>query len=132
MFEYLFYQKHQNQDNMVDISTLWPCKQVFFLNVKRANYIALICKKANVAKPVLPRIPDHGWNEYGSLTWTSKIFPEEVEEILFDGEFDSNDYIDNNRESESEKDIWISPAWLSFTMYFLFKHTPFFIIIVSF
>ena len=125
MFEYLFYQKHQNQDNMVDISTLWPCKQVFFLNVKRANYIALICKKTNVAKPVLPRIPDHGWNEYGSLTWTSKIFPEEVEEILFDGEFDSNDYIDNNRESESEKDIWLSPVWLSFTMYFLFKRTPF-------
>ena len=117
---------------MVDISTLWPCKQVFFLNVKRANYIALICKKANVAKPVLPRIPDHGWNEYGSLTWTSKIFPEEVEEILFEEEFDSNHYIDDNRESEGEEDIWLSPALFSFTMYFLFKHTPFFIIIVSF
>ena len=60
MFEYLFYQKYQNQDDMIDMSTLPPCKQVVFLNVKRANYIALIWKKANVAKPVLPRIPDHG------------------------------------------------------------------------
>ena len=132
MFEYLFYQKHQNQDNMVDISTLWPCKQVFFLNVKRANYIALIWKKANVAKPLLPPITDHGWNEYGSLTWTSKTFPEEVGEILFDKEFDSNDYIDDNRESEGKEDIWLSPALFSFTMYFLFKHSPFFIILVSF
>ena len=97
----------------------------FFLNVKRANYIALIWKKSNVAKPVLPPITDHGWNEYGSLTWTSKIFPEEVEEILFDEEFDSIDYIDDNRESEGKGDIWLSPALFSFTMYFLFKHTSF-------
>ena len=45
---------------MIDMSTLPPCKQVLFLNVKCANYIALIWKKANVAKPVLPPITDHG------------------------------------------------------------------------
>ena len=36
--------------------------------VKCVNYIASIWKKTNVAKPVLPPITDHGWNEDGSLT----------------------------------------------------------------
>ena len=97
----------------------------FFLNVKRANYIALIWKKSNVAKPVFPPVTDHGWNEYGSLTWIPKIFPKEAEEILLDEEFDSIDYIDDNRENEDKGDIWLSPALFSFTMYFLFKHTSF-------
>ena len=66
-------------------------------------YTASIWKKANVAKPALPPIAGHGWN--GSLTWTSEIFPEEVEEILFDDEFDTNDYIDDREESDDEDNI---------------------------
>ena len=45
-------------------------------------------------------------NENGSLTWTSEIFPKEVKENLFDEEFDSSDYIDENGEREDEGDIW--------------------------
>ena len=63
------------------MSTLPPCERVLFLHVKRANYIASIWKKANVAKPVLSPITDNGWNEDGSLNWISEIFPEEVEEF---------------------------------------------------
>ena len=86
------------------MSTLPPCERVLFLHVKRASYIASIWKKANVAKPVLPPITGHGWNEDGSLTWTSEICPQEVEEILFDDEFDTNDYIDDSGESDNEED----------------------------
>ena len=101
----LFYQKYQNQNKIVDILTLRPCKRVLFLHVKCTNYIASIWKKANVAKPVLPPITDDGWNEDGSLTWTFEIFPEEVEEISFDNDFDTNDYIDDSWESDDEEDI---------------------------
>ena len=101
----LFHQNYQNQNKIVDMSTLPPCERVLFLYVKRANYIASIWKKANVAKPALPPITDHGWNEDGSLTWTSELFPEEVQEILFDDEFDINDYIDDSGESDDEEDI---------------------------
>ena len=69
------------------------------------SYIASIWKKANVAKPVLPAITGHGWNEDGSLTQTSEIFPKEVAEILFDDEFDTNDYIDDSGKSDEEEDI---------------------------
>ena len=85
-----------------------------FLCVKRANYIALIWKKANVATPVLPPITDHGWNEDEKLTWTSEVFPEEV---LFEDEFDTNDYIDDSRESDDEEDIWLSPVLSGFAIY---------------
>ena len=44
-------------------------------------------------------------NENGSLTWISEIFPKEVKENLFDEEFDSSDYIDENGEREDEGDI---------------------------
>ena len=75
-----------------------------FLHVKRANYIASIRKKANIAKPVLPPFTNHNWNEDGSLTFTSDIFPEKVKEILFDDEFDNNDNIDDSGESDDEED----------------------------
>ena len=101
----IFYKKHQNQNKIVDMSTLPPCEQVLLLHVKRANYIASIWKKANVAKPVLPPIIDHGWNDDGSLTWVSDIYPEEVEEVLLDEEFDNNDYIEDSGESDDEEDV---------------------------
>ena len=87
------------------MSALPPCRRVLFLHVKRANYIASISKKANVAKPVFPIITDHGRNEDGSLTWTSEIFPEEVDEILLDDEFHTDDYVDDSGESDDEEDI---------------------------
>ena len=37
--------------------------------------------------------------------WRSEIFPEEVEEILFDDEFDNSDFIDDSGESNDEEDI---------------------------
>ena len=87
------------------MSTLPPCERFLFLHVKRANYIASIWKKANVAKPVLPPVTDHDWNEDGNLTWTSEIFPEEVGEILFDDEFDTNYYTDDSWGSDDKEDI---------------------------
>ena len=102
------------QNKIVDIPTLPPCERVLFLFVKRANYIALIWKKANVETPVLPPITDHGWNEDERLTWTSEVFPEEV---LFEDEFDTNDYIDDSRESDDEEDVWLSPVLSGFTIY---------------
>ena len=108
----LLYQNYQNQNKIVDMSTLPPCERILFLHVKRVNYIASICKKANVAKLVLPPITDHGWNEDESLTWASEIFPEEVEETLFD-----DDHIDDSGESDDEEDIWLCTVLFGFTMY---------------
>ena len=113
----LFYQKYQNQSKIVYMSTLPPCKWVLFPHVNRPDCITSIWKKANVAKPVLPPITGHGWNEDRSLTWTSEIFPEEVEEILFNDEFDTIDYIDDSEESDDEEDIRLSPVLFDFTMY---------------
>ena len=76
-----------------------------FLHVERANYTASIWKETNVAKPVLPPFTDHAWNKDGCLTWISDIFPKEVEEILFDDEFDTSDYIDDSGECDDEEDI---------------------------
>ena len=87
------------------MSTLTPRKQVLFLHVKGANYIASIQKKANVAEPVLPPVIGHGWNKDGSLIWTLEIFSEKVEEIIQDKEIHSNDYIADSGESENEEDI---------------------------
>ena len=52
----------------------------------------------------LPPITAHGWNKDGTLTWTYKIFPEEVEEILFNDKSDTNDCIYGSRENDDEED----------------------------
>ena len=48
--------------NGVDMSHLPPCRESLKMHVRRANYQALIWKKADQATPSIPLPDGHGWN----------------------------------------------------------------------
>ena len=61
--------------NGVDMSLLPPCRESLKMHVRRANYQALIWKKADQATPSIPGPDGHGWkaNVEGELEiyWTN-------------------------------------------------------------
>ena len=63
--------------NGVDMSLLPSCRESLKMHVRRANYEALIWKKADQATPIIPGPDGHGWNtnvEGGlAICWTNGI-----------------------------------------------------------
>ena len=75
--------------NRVDMSLLPPRRESLKMYVRRANYQALIWKKAYQATPSIPGPDGHGWNTNveGELEicWTSdNLMPQELADIITD------------------------------------------------
>ena len=75
--------------NGVDMSLLPPCRESLKMHVRRANYQALIWKKADQATPSIPGPEGHGWNTNveGELEicWTNgNLMPQELADIITD------------------------------------------------
>ena len=73
--------------NGVDMSLLPPCRESLKMHVRRANYQALIWKKADQATPSIPGPDGHGWNTNveGELEicWTNgNLMPQELADII--------------------------------------------------
>ena len=73
-----------------------PCRSVLYLHAKRANYVARIWKSFNVAWHDIPDITDHDWFGNGEIGWVNTVFPEDIQDILINPDFD----IDNTTESD--------------------------------
>ena len=58
------------------------------LHAQRANYVAKIWKSSNLAWHDMPDIKDNGWLENGEIDWVENVFPDDIEDILVDPEFD--------------------------------------------
>ena len=84
----MFDKKFQNENKVIDMSLLIPCKQVFMLRLSRANYYAAILKRTLSLHMDAPPSTEHAWNEDGTPIWTSEIFPHDIEELFFDPDFD--------------------------------------------
>ena len=74
-------------NNGVDMSLLPPCQESLKMHVTRANYQALIWKKADQATPSILGPDGHGWNTIvkGGLEigWTNgNLMPQELADII--------------------------------------------------
>ena len=62
-------------------------------------------KKALAPQLQWPCITLHGWYSDGSINWFEKAFPEDIEDILCESEYDENGmYYNNEGDVESEKE----------------------------
>ena len=78
------------------MALLLPCRSVLYLHAQRANYVARIWKSFNVAWHDIPDITDHDWFGNGEIGWVNTVFPEDIQDILINPDFD----IDNTTESD--------------------------------
>ena len=86
----MFLQKHSSTSNVIDLAVLPPCRSVLYLHAQRVNYVAKIWKSSNLAWHDMPYIKDNGWLENGEIDWVENVFPDDIEDILVDPEFDVN------------------------------------------
>ena len=71
-----YRSKYQNENKIVDISTLPPCRSVLLLQSKRANYVACVWKRYLEINFELPSISDHGWDENANICCENENIPQ--------------------------------------------------------
>ena len=75
------------------------------LHCKRANYVSKIWKSALNSIVSAPEIHENGWTVTGDIEWVEQIFPDVVEDILMDDEYEEFFNFDSDRERYSETDM---------------------------
>ena len=80
-------KKLRQENKVVDLATLPPCKSVLKLHILRANAVAKIWKCTDAPIINVPDLKDHGWNSDGEIQWLDDAFPDDINEMLFDPAF---------------------------------------------
>ena len=80
----MFQRKYDNENKIVDLSSLPPCQSVLYLHTSRANFVAKVWKSADDHQLEFPTLSDHGWTDMCEIIWMTKAFPENIEELLLD------------------------------------------------
>ena len=88
----MFLQKYSSISKVIDLAVLLPCRSVLYLHAQRANYVAKIWKSSNC------------WLENGEIDWVETVFPDDIEDILVDPEFDMNS---NNSDGDDISDVMV-------------------------
>ena len=97
--------KTRVENKFVDLTLLPPCRTVLRLHAERANLVAYILKKSLSAQINLPNYSDCGWNNSGEIQWVTASYPDFVEDILFDEEYeDYEEYGSDGISDDGEND----------------------------
>eukprot|EP00794_Sanderia_malayensis_P013072 gene13072-biopygen10433 len=90
----MFQRKYENENKIVDLSSLPPCQPVLKLHISGANFVAKIWKSAGEHQLELPHLSGHGWTDKYEIIWMEKAFPENIEDLLM--ELDDSEDDDEN------------------------------------
>ena len=97
-----YYSKYQNENKIVDILSLLPCRSVLLLHSKRENYVWCLWKRCSKATFELPSKADHWWDQKANICWIKEPFPKEIEEILIWDEYNQSEL--NHKEGKSHNE----------------------------
>ena len=96
----LYIRKSSKVGKSIELASLPPCKRNLEYHNKRANFVAITFRRACNVVMNLPDPIYHGWNENGNAEWTENHHPDDLAELLFDEEFDT----DSEQEEEEYSD----------------------------
>ena len=99
----IFTKKTKREDNIVDLSLLPPCKSVLRLHAERANMVAYIWRNTLTPQVVLPNYSECVWDIEGKIQYVLTPFPESVEDILLDTDYDEVEEYGRDEVSEGEE-----------------------------
>ena len=88
---------------IIDLSLLPPCKSVLLLHTKRANCVAKIWRCSNEAQLQVPDFKMHGWDANCKIKWLEKEFPDNIQDLFFDSNFDETDTDIMGRDEETDE-----------------------------
>ena len=88
----LFEKKYTKEGKAIDMFLLPPCNSVLVLDIKRANYVVKISKFSLTNWLHSDAISENGWLPDDSSYWVDYTFPRDVDEILCDSSFITDDF----------------------------------------
>ena len=100
----LFQKKLKRENKIIDLSLLPPCKSVLLLHTKRANCVAKIWRCSNEAQLQVPDFKMHGWDANCKIKWLEKEFPDNIQDLFFDSNFDETDTDIMGRDEETDEE----------------------------
>ena len=80
----MFLQKYSSTSN-IHVDLCYIC-----MHKEQSIYVVKIWKSSNLARHDMPEIKDNGCLENGEIDWVENVFPDAIEDILVDPEFDVN------------------------------------------
>ena len=100
----LFQKTYQQKNKIIDLSLLPPCQQTFRLHSLRCNFVAKIWKNSDVCTLQEPTITNHGWTGEREIQWIEKAFPDDIEQLLSEGNDDTY-FEETDSESSDDSDF---------------------------
>ena len=108
----MFMKKQTKENKVIDLSVIPPCFTSLYLQMKRANYVAVVWKRREHPQMLFPRIEEHGWQADCSINWIEEQFPDGISDLLYeedeysyqtsDDENDKSDIYGSETESDND------------------------------
>ena len=92
------FEKKQRGKKCPDLALIPPCESVLRYHTKRANTVAYIWRNS-ICKDI--NVEYQGWDSDGKIIWMDSAFPPQIEDILFDDNYDEDSYA-NGSDCESD------------------------------
>ena len=101
----MFKNENETDHKCIDLAPLPPCQSVLYLHAKRANTVAYLWQQSLSAQIAMPDYSICGWNVSCDIQWVDILFPEVVEDVLINEEYDNDgDEYGRDTLSEDERD----------------------------
>ena len=68
----MMQRNYDNENKIVDLSSLPPCQSVLYLHTSRANFVAIVWKSADDHQLEFPNLSDHGWTDMCEIIWMTR------------------------------------------------------------
>ena len=99
----IYTKKYTNENKIIDMCSLPPCRSVLKLHSMRANYVAAVWKRSTSPNIEMPLITSSGWFSDGSVMWIEDAYPIEIEDLFADDNYNDSEY-EYGDEGESDDD----------------------------
>ena len=102
---HLFRMKYENNNKIIDLSLLPPCRDVLVLHIMRAAYVANVWRNSDVGCQQLQLIEYNGWNRSGEIRWieVEKAFPTDIASLLATEVVEDEEFAQIDEDSEDEE-----------------------------
>ena len=87
----LFIRRFYHEHKPIDLCSIPPCPENLHIHSKRSNYVSATYQRADQLIMDMEDTVHNGWNEEGDLIWSSKSYPDDVDDLLLNYDRVSNE-----------------------------------------
>ena len=111
---YIFKNKHERENKLIDLSLFPTCKSSLRLHILRTSFVASIWKNTQRATIITPDVQEYGRDAGGTIEWIQEAFPENITDFLMDEDTKGSGDVLNEEDVESDEgsDVKSEEEWV--------------------